>query len=284
LNRRALLLVIIGLVAAVAASAVVYYLVTNVTPPVQPPVIVQGPTPVPQRQVVIAATDIAANAPITASELTKGFYPEDLVPADAITRTEDVLGNSPQSAIFSGQILLRRQFLAAQNGSTLSSIIQPGKVLVAFPSTDMLNATGAVQPGDHVDIMISIPISGTSRIDSGSAVCSQLSSANTLTLVSQTTLQNIEVYSIGQWVPPSQQSSTNANASASPNTSLKVITFIVDHQEALILKYVKDSGATIDLAVRSSKEAKQVQTDPVNLDYIVDLYTLIGLVPPKPTP
>ncbi len=154
---------------------------------------------------------------------------------------------------------------------------------MAFPSTDMLNATGAVQPGDHVDIMLSIPISGTTRLDSGSPNGTQLSSG-ALTLVSQTTLQNIEVYTIGEWTPPGQQSGTNASTNTAANTSLKIITFIVDHQQALILKYVKDSGGTIDLAVRSAADNQQVQTDPVTLDYLVDLFGFIGLVPPKPTP
>jgi pilus assembly protein CpaB len=282
LNRRALLLVIIGLVAAVAASAVVYFLVTHAPQTAPAPVIVQGPTPVPQRQVVIAATDITANTIITRSEITSGLYPVDLVPADAITRTEDVVGTTAKTPVFSGQILLRRQFLAAGGHTGASVDIPPGKVLVAFPSTDMLNATGAVQPGDHVDIMLSIPISGTTRLDSGSPNGTQLSSG-ALTLVSQATLQNIEVYTIGEWTPPGQ-TNTNASATTSANTSLKIITFIVDHQEALILKYVKDSGGTIDLAVRSAADDKQVHTDPVTLDYLVDLFGFIGLVPPKPTP
>jgi len=288
LNRRALILVIIGLVAAVAASVVVYYLVTNVPKPAPPTVVTQGPTPVPQRVVVIAATDISASSQITSSQLTLGSYPEDLVPADAITRTADVLGSSPRTPIFSGQILLRRQFLDSGGGPTASRYIPAGKVLVAFPSTDMLNATGAVQPGDHVDIMLSIPVSGTARLDAGSPNGTQLESG-ARTLVSQTTLQNVEVYSMGLWTPPGQQTQANGNGNGNTNqpannNSVKIITFIVDHQEALILKYVKDSGGTVDLAIRSAADNQQVQTDPVTLDYLVDVFGFIGLVPPKANP
>jgi len=250
LNRRALLLVIIGLFAAVAASVVVYYLIINVPQQTPPPVVVQGPTPVPQKAVVVAATDIVAGSVITKEQVTLGSYPADLVPADAITRTADVLNTVPNTQIFSGQILLRRQFLAGQDGAgkgIVSNILPPGKVLVAFPSTDMLNATGAVKPGDHVDIMLSIPVSGTTRLDAGSTDETQIQTGQRA-LVSQTTLQNVVVYSMGEWTPPGQEASGNTNAN-NANTTLKIITFIVDHQEALILKYVKDSGGTIDLAV-----------------------------------
>jgi pilus assembly protein CpaB len=88
------------------------------------------------------------------------------------------------------------------------------------------------------------------------------------------TLQNIEVYTLGLWTPPGEQADSDSS------NALKVITFIVDPQEALILKFVKDSGGTIDLAVRSAEDANIAQTDPVNLDYLVDLYGFIGLFTP----
>jgi pilus assembly protein CpaB len=230
---------------------------------------------VPQREVLVARTDIAANSVITRSQVTTASFPVDLVPADAITSTESVLNATAKTAVFSGQILLQRQFIAGP----VTSIIPPGKVLVAFPSTDMLNATGAVQPGDHVDIMISLPISGTTRLDAGASNGTQIAPGQT-TLVSQLTLQNIEVYTMGEWTPPGQATNTNGNANANPQ-ALKIITFIVDHQEALILKFVKDSGGTIDLAIRSAQDNQNVETDPVTIDYLVDLYKFIGLITPK---
>ncbi len=274
-RRRALILVITGLIAAVVASLVVYYLITNVPRTPEPVVINTGPTPVPQQQVIIAATDIAASSVITSAQVTTASYPVALVPADAITSTVSVLGTTAKTTVFSGQILLKRQFVDAQGRIGTSVIIPPGKVLVAFPSTDMLNATGAVQPGDHVDIMISLPISGTTRLDSGASNDTQVIPGQSA-LVSQTTLQNIEVYSVGLWTPPDQQ---NTDQVAAASSALKVITFVVDHQEALILKFVKDSGGTIDLAVRSVADNQNVQTDPVTLDYLVDLFGFIGLVP-----
>ena len=57
----------------------------------------------------------------------------------------------------------------------------------------------------------------------------------------------------------------------------KIISFLVDPQEALILKYIKDSGGIIDMIVRSLDATQVNATDPVNVDYLVDLYKFIGL-------
>ncbi len=283
LNRRAILLVVSGLVAALAATVVVFLLASNIRQAQNATAAVPvEPTQAPGKTVVVAATDIGANTVITNAQLTTASYPADLVPADAITDTAIAVHSTSKVNVFSGQILLQRQFLAA-NGRTGASVsIPPGKVLVAFPSTDMLNATGAVQAGDHVDILLSMPISGTTRLDNGASTGSQ-EAAGGKSLVVQGTLQNIEVYTVGFWSPPGQGQGQPAAGNAKDN-GLKIITFIVDHQEALILKYVKDSGGTIDLAVRSAEDKNIVQTDPVTLDYLVDLYGFVGLNPNKPKP
>lgn len=278
MNRRALIIILTGLFAAIAAGLVVYFLLQNTRQTVsqsQLTPVTGVATARPTSVVIVAAIDIPPNSVITTSMLLTSTYPTDLISADAIRNASEVLGSTAKTSVFSGQVLLKRQFVAAQGRTGASVNIPPGKVLVAFPSTDMLNATGAVQPGDHVDIMLTIPISGTTRIDSGTGSGSQVA-AGGQAIVTQGTIQNIEVYTIGNWTPPGQ------TANAETRGTLKVITFVVDHQEALILKYVKDSGGTIDLAVRSSLDNKTVQTDPVTIDYLVDLYGFLGIAAPQP--
>jgi len=50
------------------------------------------------------------------------------------------------------------------------------------------------------------------------------------------------------------------------------LTFVVDHQTALVLKYLRDSQATIDLAVRSRSETQQVTTRSVDVLYLVQSF------------
>jgi pilus assembly protein CpaB len=259
--------------AAISASVVVYYLLASVSLTAEQSAAASrlpAATAVPTRYVIVAATDIPASSVISTSHVITASYPADLVPSDAVTSMSEVLSTTVRTPVFSGQMMLKRQFMHTQGRASASLSIPAGKVLVAFPSTDMLNATGAVQPGDHVDIMLTLPISGTTRLNSAATGDSQVE-MGTKALVSQATLQNIEVYTIGMWTPPGQQADNN------PNSAVKIITFIVDHQEALILKFVKDSGGTIDLAVRSALDNANAQTDPVNLDYLVDLFGFVAL-------
>lgn len=283
-NRTAIILVLTGLLAAAAAAAVVFYLTSGVRAPSNAGTPVSAEPIVQTRQVIIASTDIPATSRITSTQILTTAYPINLVPGDAITSMSEVLTATARVNIFSGQILLKRQFLGGQGGSVGASIPK-GKVLVAFPATDMLNSTGAVQEGDKVDILLSIPISGTTRLDAGAGAGTGAGTqvgAEGKTLVTQGTLQNIRVYSVGFWSPPGQP--VNQNAQQQQTNTLKVISFVVDRQEALILKYVKDSGGTIDLAVRSTEDSEETATDPVTIDYLVDLYGFIGLrqVPPAP--
>jgi pilus assembly protein CpaB len=269
-NRRGLLFITVGLVAAIAAGAMVYLLATNIgRTAAQTTAGPAATTPVPGIEVLVAATDIEANTVLTNSMIVTATFPTDLVPSDALRNPAEVVGTTARIKVFGGQMLFQRQFIQGQGRVGSSVNIPKGKVLSAFPSTDILNSTGAVQPGDHVDILLTLPISGTVRLDAGAQSEAQ-TQLGARALVSQGTLQNIEVYSTGQWSPPGGTDTAHTG-------NLKIITFIVDHQEALILKFVKDSGGTIDLVVRSLEENTEVETDPVNLDYLVDLYRFIGL-------
>ena len=47
---------------------------------------------------------------------------------------------------------------------------------------------------------------------------------------------------------------------------------LLDHQDALVLKYAKDSGGVIDLALRAPDDTAQVKTDTVTIDLIFERF------------
>jgi hypothetical protein len=47
---------------------------------------------------------------------------------------------------------------------------------------------------------------------------------------------------------------------------------MVDHQTALVLKYLRDSQATIDVALRSHDETQDVTTTSVDVNYLVERF------------
>jgi Flp pilus assembly protein CpaB len=85
----------------------------------------------------------------------------------------------------------------------------------------------------------------------------------------QTTMQNVEVLAVGQEATaPSNQASLGGGGRGAG----LVITLLVDHQDALVLKFIKDSGGVIDLALRSPDDNQAVQTDAVTISTIYDQF------------
>ena len=56
----------------------------------------------------------------------------------------------------------------------------------------------------------------------------------------------------------------------------QAILLTVDPQDALVLKYMKDVGATLDLVLRAPGDESEFEVDPVNLDYIINGYIVPG--------
>ena len=192
--------------------------------------------------IVVAKADVAARAVLTAEMLARRDYPKELVPSGALADEADAVGQTTLAAIPSGAAVLRGQILAA-NGKTGSSLtINPGQVLISFPTNDPLTVGGFVEVGDHVDVLATVA-TGVGENPKRT----------------QTTIQNLEVLQV---IPPTAQ-----QAQRGPT-----LTFVVDHQTALVLKYLRDSQATIDLAVRSRTESQDVATRTVDINYLVQSF------------
>jgi len=189
--------------------------------------------------IVVASTDVPARTVLVAGMLARRDYPKDLVPAGAVVNDAEATGQTTLAMLPSGAPILRGQLLAAEGKKGASLTIDPGKVLVSFPTNDPLTAGGFVDVGDHVDILATV----TTGVGENPKR-------------TQTTIQNLEVLQV---IGPTPQQPQRGSA----------LTFIVDHQTALVLKYLRDSLATIDVAVRSRAESQDVTTRSVDITYLV---------------
>lgn len=193
-------------------------------------------------QILVAKTDIAARTVLSADLLARRDFPADLVPAGAVTSDAAAIGQTTIVPIARGQAIVAGQLASAEGQHGASLTIEAGKVLVAFPSSDPLTVNGLVSVGDKVDILATLA-AGTG--DTAKAT--------------QTTLQNLEVLEI---LGPTKEQPQRATA----------LVFAVDHQVAIVLKYLRDSQATIDLAIRSRAESQIVKTTSVDLGYVTSTY------------
>ncbi len=192
--------------------------------------------------IVVAAADVPARTVLTNAMLARRDYPKELIPNGAVANEAEAAGQTTLATVPSGTPILRGQLVAAEGKRGASLTIDPGNVLISFPTSDPLTVGGFVASGDRVDILATV----TTGIGENPKR-------------TQTMIQNLEVQQV---IGPTRDKPQQATS----------LTFIVDHQTALVLKYLRDSQATIDLAVRSRDEETSASTRSVDITYLVQTF------------
>jgi len=186
------------------------------------------------QDLVVARVAIAANAPIAQDALERRSYPVELVPTGAVTDPGVLVGQRLSVAVPAGAAILR-SFIAGPAGASSGAVVaSPGHLVVSFPTNDPLTAAGLVQVGDRVDVLATVTAS-EGRI-------------------TQKTIQDLEVLAV-----------TGRDQS-------RALVFSVDDQTALVLKYLRDSGAAIDIALRARTDTTTVRTQAVDLVYVTQTF------------
>lgn len=220
--------------------------------------------------VVMASRTVAEGTAVTADELSMQAFPADFVPRGAIARPEDAIGKYTTTQITKGQIVLSNQLSTTLRAGNLALSVPSGKVAVALPMTDLMSTNGAIKAGDHVDILLTLNLKEIQlkNAQAGATPESSNNDANSRNPVTQTTLQNVEVIAVGQAEDGSSGSGTSATTmgSTTNSTAKGAVIVLVDPQDALVLKYAKDSGGVVDLALRAPGDTQQSTTDPVTID------------------
>jgi pilus assembly protein CpaB len=181
----------------------------------------------------------------------------------------------------------------------LGKLVQLGYVAVAFPISELSSVSYGIQPGDHVDILVTFsfididqetqireplcppvcPVPGGS--EGGSQGVS--STEQHPRLAAQLTVQNAEVLGVGRWkykeTAVQEQQARDEGAPPPPEPPPEYITLMLEPQDALVLKLAREYNASIDLAVRAQDDGQPFATQQVTLDYIL---TRFGVsLPPK---
>jgi pilus assembly protein CpaB len=185
----------------------------------------------------------------------------------------------------------------------LGKLVQLGYVGVAFPISELSSVSYGIQPGDHVDILMTfsfIDIDQETQIRE--PVCPPVcpvpgglqgeaqeasSTEQHARLAAQLTVQNAEVLGVGRWnykeaaVQEQQAQQRDEDAPPPPEPPPEYITLMLEPQDALVLKLAREYNASIDLAVRAQDDGQPFATQQVTLDYILTRFG-VGLPPKQP--
>lgn len=215
---------------------------------------------VPVSQAVVAARDVAANTVLTADDLEVREIPDQYLPAGAVRDINDALDRITTVPMVAGEVVQSPRLVSPDKTVTtnLAFTIPPGKVVMAVPPLDLMSKLGLLKAGDKVDLLVSITVGD---------------SANGTQLATISSLQNLTITAIVMPQIDLPQGATNPlNGGDQESSSVQALLFAFDPQDALVLKYLKDSGGIIDIVLRANSSDEFVRTEPVDLPYLVDKY------------
>jgi Flp pilus assembly protein CpaB len=325
--NRSRVLILLGILLLVGAIAVLVILPQTLAPQQPPP---ELPTPTPEIQtteILVAAQNIPRGAVISPDAVVPSKWPNDsLPPADLlITNPEEVIGQIARTDVLRGQPMLESLVTTdpkalSATGSDASLFIPPGKVAIAYPVNKFTSVGYAIGAGDHVDVIVSFSVvevdqegqfpvvpfnrdmvdelvaAGLEPQDAVSRVLAKLDSASIKPrLLSQLTLQNVEVLRVGEWpsggvlpkttptLSPDQQAAQAAAAAGTPTPTPPrpdIVILLVDQQQALILQWLQQEGnIALNLVLRGAGDNAPVSTETVSYQYILTNFNIT--IPPK---
>lgn len=259
MRRGGRILVLLGIILGVMTAVLVFfYLVANtgVT------------TPPPTHPVVIAQQNIEARSLIAIESLNIIQLPDGIDLQGSFSSSDRVAGKLARDKIYQGSIILApmiidRSTFSETNRSPASYVIPDNKVAIAFNITPLSGIAGAIQPGDYVDMLLTLTPPQNITTTTGARPNPATLTGTEGEAVTQLFLQDVQVLNIGTWgtgTPQSQQQQAAAT----------IITLVVERQDALALKSGRELGQ-IDLVLRKAGDHKQIvptAIEPVTREYI----------------
>jgi Flp pilus assembly protein CpaB len=279
LNRRVLIGIIIAVVGvgliALGILAINTVLKQSFAPPVQATPEVEATT-----DVIITTHDMAVGSVLNREDVQVATIPVSAVPRDALTTIDSALGKITIVHLIQGEMVLQHHLADPTNvAHDIGYIIEDNQVMMAFPSTDLLSTLGVLQRGDTIDILASMQVEITpTRIAPG----------GTTTEEQQTTINRLFTFDAMQRVTVSAvvadvvtdsntTASTEGEAQPTPNPAdvrVRAYLLVLSPQDALVLKHMRDAGATFDIVLRSPTSNELFELSPVTVEYLLQRYEL----------
>lgn len=265
-KRLGVILVVVGALLAIGVGVIVY-MQTEQTNEIAK----QTPTV----EVVVATLELPERVAIPANALAVAKLPADLVPPGAIVKPSEAVGKFPLARMYKNEVVIQSKLADKEGKAGPAFALKEGFVAVTLAGSDLLTPTGAVRTGDKVDILLTLPLpklpgtaGGAQGSGSGSSSQGQQAQAQvTLPQVTQTLLQNVEVLRIGNFPAAGQPDAGGGGG--------KSVTVQLDHQDALIMKWAKDSGGNMDLVLRHPADKEPVTTEAITANYIMRKFRFV---------
>ncbi|MGC9523162.1 MAG: Flp pilus assembly protein CpaB [Anaerolineae bacterium] len=264
---RGFLWLIAGLVVAALAGGVAFIALSRATAEEA------GGAPLlqPEESVVVATRRVEARALLTEEDVELVEVSVDTVPENAVRDVEEVVGKLTLVELYAGEVVLSERLLdpnvQAPNGR-LALVMAEDEVLMAFPAGDLLSQVNMLKAGDRVDFLFTYELPVDREVGalpvtpSGTTVQAEGEEGEETEPVTFNLMQNVTIAALVRQV----------NEEGEETGSPRALLLAINPQDALVLKYMKDVGATVDLVLRAPGAEGEFSVEPVDLDYVINGY------------
>jgi Flp pilus assembly protein CpaB len=213
--------------------------------------------------VIVAVADIAPFVAINTGMVTLLDVPASMAPKEFVPNIEDVIGKMTLAPITLGEILVTPRLAEPTDpDSPVIYTMNPNEVLIALPSAALAGQLGLLSVGQHIDIAYTTEFAYTD--ENVSAENSTAATGDDPVPTTFLSLQNLQIKGLVTRVVAKE------GTIAAPDAIL----LAVSPQEALILKYLIDLGAPMDILLRAPGNNSMLMAAPVDNQFLIDYFQL----------
>jgi pilus assembly protein CpaB len=195
-------------------------------------------------QVVVASGDIFPGAALNGNTVAIASWPANLIPPKTASSLKQVDGRVAVTPIAKGEPIFFTKLAPEGTAAGLGALLNEDKRALSVRVDDVSGVAGFVHPGDHVDVLVELPVPGASGEH-----------------FSKTILQNVVILSAGQfWEQNNERKPVLVNT----------VTLELTPEEGEILTLASNQGK-IRLALRSRQNKTVVQTSGVATSHLLAL-------------
>jgi len=289
LNRNLSIGILILFIGMVLVGIGIYAISNIFTTTLQP---LPPPTPIPPvtDKVLVMVHDVPIGYVIQADDVIQLSIPVELIPRNAMSEPEQVIGRMTKTPLISGETLLPHHLADPTNIThDKAFIIGNNMVLMGFPASDLMSGMNVLQDGDVVDFLVTLPYeikvvetNDLGTVNQAANPDTYLSVLMTFDAIQKLRLTAIVVdviYNDQQYAQPVISVSGSAESPPTPTPQPSQINvqgylLALDPQDALVLKNLKDAGAIFDVVLRNPRSDTEFNLTPVTIDYLIERYNL----------
>jgi pilus assembly protein CpaB len=284
-RMRGLLWLVAGTIVALLAGVVAYVTLSRATTQNATQGLIK-----PKVAVVVAARAVSVRGLLVAEDVQLREMAVEVVPEGALKKVEDATGKLAMTDLYPGEVLLAQRLVDPNILGTdgrLAMLVGQDEILLALPAQDLMSRINLLKPGDHVDLLYSLDFPAnraTQGLSQGGTAAKSVAGSSTVdnNKEEQATfnlLPNVTIAAIVQPAKPADGSAASSVTKGAQGEAFNAPTALLlklKPQDALILKYVRDAGGALDIVLRAPGDEKPDTTEPVDVDYIMNRYRILG--------